>query len=442
MFTNYEQLETFFNERKSLGIKPGLERINQLLDITGNPQDKIKAVHVAGTNGKGSTITFLKNALVHNHYKVGTFISPSLDGLTGHIFCNDEKITTDQLISFMNIIYPAIQQLDESNQHPTEFEIITVLAFIYFAHHVDIALIETGMGGREDTTNCFKPILSMITNVDLDHTSFLGETVQEIAHHKAGIIKENIPVVIGDVSDQVFTVLQKEAHIKRAPVYRLFDHFTYTTVRQKNQQQSFKWSENKEVPFEVTIQMYGEHQVKNSSLAIMALVYLKKQGYAIDSEKVFIGLKQTIVPGRFEVIQTNPTIILDGAHNPAGVQSFLDTVTKNYENAERHLIFAAFKDKDLKQMLEQLLPHFSTVTFTSFDHPRAASGEDLYNLVTYTENQKYFVEDLKTIINDFVQPSNREQRYYFITGSLHFIALVGEYFRTEKGGEQRRIKFL
>lgn len=431
LFTNYEQLETFFNDRKNLGIKPGLDRIDQLLVLMGHPEKKIKAIHVAGTNGKGSTISFLKNALIHNDYKVGTFISPSLNGLTGHIFCNDEEMSKVELLTHMNMIYPAIQQLDELDHHPTEFEIITVLAFMYFAHHVDIALIETGMGGREDTTNCFNPILSIITNISRDHTSFLGATVQEIAYHKAGIIKSNVPVVIGEVPSQAFKVLQKEALKKYAPMYHLDDYFTYTSVRQDGKSQSFNWTAKDKVAFKITLHMQGRHQVKNSSLAMMALMYLKKQGYAIDWEKVLLGIKQTMVPGRFEVIQTEPLIVLDGAHNLAGAKSFIETVNENYSGVEKELVFAAFSDKDLQGMLQQLIPHFTKVTLTSFDHPRAASAEKLFELIRSRDEQIYMNNDWKVIMHEMNEKSDQHQPYYFITGSLHFIALVREYFRLQ-----------
>lgn len=427
MFENYQQLEDFFNDRKNLGIKPGLNRMKKLLLLMDNPQCKIKAIHVAGTNGKGSTITFLKNALINNDYKVGIFMSPSFSGLTGYMFCNDQVITEDQLLALMNEIYPAIKQLDETNDYPTEFEIITVIAFMYFASSVDIAIIETGMGGREDTTNCFKPILSIITNIAQDHTSFLGETLQEIAYHKAGIIKEHMPVVIGDINDPALSIIQNEAREKSAQVYRLCDQFTYENLSQQDDRQSFTWNFHQQISLEIALHTLGNHQVKNSSLAIMSLVYLKKQGYAIDWEKVFVSLTETTIPGRFEVIQTNPHIILDGAHNVAGVQSFLETMNDNYKHGNRHLIFAAFQDKDLQSMLEILAPHFSTITLTSFHSPRAASADDLNQLVPSFKGKKSTHHEWEKVIDEITTATLNKEDYYFVTGSLSFIALVRAY---------------
>lgn len=424
MFKNYEQLVAFFHNRKNLGIKPGLGRMNQLLQLLDNPQTTIKAVHIAGTNGKGSTVSYLKNALILNGYTVGVFASPSLTGLTGHIFCNDKEITEEQFLVLFNEIYPAILELDRLGDSPTEFEIITVLAFVFFASSVDIALIEAGMGGREDTTNCFQPDLSIITNIAKDHTAFLGETIEEIAYHKAGIIKENVPVVIGKLDKSGFLPIYKEATMLHAPIYELAKDFSCDNIRHTNKQQVYTFNDS-EVAFEVTIQMHGMHQVENSSLAIKGLVLLEAMGLILNWEKVLVGLERTIVPGRFEVIKENPVIVLDGAHNPAGIAAFLQTIDKNYPEVERHLIFAAFKDKELKVMLDQLTPYFTSITVTSFANERAASAEDLYHLIDSTH--KYIVLDWKELLDKL----NGEEvdGHYFITGSLHFIANIRRFLQ-------------
>src|SRR5690625_3069641 len=182
-------LNHYFTKRDEFGIKPGLERIHRLLELLGNPEKEIKAIHIAGTNGKGSTIQFMKNVLINNGYDVGVFTSPSFYGIRGHIEHNRSFIDNELFLHILELMKPAIKQLDDEENHPTTFEIITAVAFMYFKEHVDIVLVETGMGGREDTTNCFTPILSVITNVDFDHVGFLGDTLEEITAHKAGIIK-------------------------------------------------------------------------------------------------------------------------------------------------------------------------------------------------------------------------------------------------------------
>lgn len=415
MFTTFQEVEVFFNSRKALGIKPGLERINHLLFSLNSPQNRIHAIHVAGTNGKGSTVQFINQALQANDYQVGVFASPSLTGLTGHIFLNNTEISKREFLSICNEIFPIIQEMDHEQMAPTEFEIITAIAFLYFSRHSDIALIEAGMGGREDTTNCFQPIISIITNVAKDHTRFLGETVEDIAYQKAGIIKANAPVITGYLTEESLKMIEKEVQKHKTVSFRLGKDFHYAY----NKQLSWR-SCTREI--ETTLEMAGEHQMQNASVALMALEILNEKGYVVSFEKGIKAIRKMKVPGRFEVIRTNPVIVLDGAHNPAGVSAFVKTVNEVFPNQEKHLLFAAFKDKDLKQMLEQLQPLFSSITVTSFRHPRAAKAEDLFKLIA--GDTKKLSNDWKTVVDKM---EGQQSGVYFIMGSLHFISLVRTY---------------
>ncbi|MBM7597807.1 dihydrofolate synthase/folylpolyglutamate synthase [Virgibacillus halotolerans] len=418
MFNHFQEVESFFVERKSLGIKPGLDRVKELLRLLGNPQDMLKAIHIAGTNGKGSTLSFLKNALQANGYHVGVFTSPSFFGLTGYMFKDDQAIPEDVFVEICNRIYPFIIQLDNRDMAPTEFEIITAVAFVYFTRQTDIVLVEAGMGGREDTTNCFQPILSIITNVDRDHTAFLGHRLEDIAYHKAGVIKQGSPVIIGDMDEAALEVINEEVRLKRTKSYQLGNEFIYKEFKNGH---SFLFT-HADDQIEADVSMYGEHQVKNASIALMTLLLLKQVGYKLDMERSCVGLRRTQVPGRFEVVREQPMIILDGAHNPAGVQAFLNTVSQSFANQEKHLIFAAFKDKDLKTMQGQLQRQFSSIIFTSFDHPRAAQVADL-KAAGGKKNNEYQPDWHHVIEYILTQKSGN----YFITGSLHFITEVRKY---------------
>ncbi|MGY0693176.1 bifunctional folylpolyglutamate synthase/dihydrofolate synthase [Virgibacillus sp. FSP13] len=423
MFENFQQVQDFFANRKKFGIKPGLDRMKRLLQLLDNPQNKLNAIHVAGTNGKGSTINYLKDALRFNGYRVGVFTSPSLDGLTGHVLVDDQAIPEKTFISLVEEMYPAIQELDKANNHPTEFEIITALAFIYFVDRVDFALIETGMGGLQDTTNCFTPMLSIITNVARDHIAFLGDTIKEIAHHKAGIIKKDIPVIVGEMVQEALAVMKYEAMTHHAPFYQFAREFKMNPIEQSADGQRFKWI-NTTHKMNVSLKMNGNHQQINASLAIMALVLVEGEGYSINWDRALAGIHQSQMPGRFELIHHNPTIIIDGAHNTAGIQSFIQTVLQKYADKERYLIFAGFKDKELDLMLEQLSVHFTQITLTTFDHPRAESAEDLYHSVSF--KNKLINRDWHDAVADISKkPANA---CYFITGSLHFISSVRKYF--------------
>ncbi|WP_010531130.1 bifunctional folylpolyglutamate synthase/dihydrofolate synthase [Lentibacillus jeotgali] len=429
MFEHFYEVEAFFQDRKRYGVKPGLGRIHKLLDLLNNPEKKMNAVHIAGTNGKGSTIHYLSHALMANGYTVGVFDSPSLKGLRGHILLNDSLIPEKAFIYYLNKLHPFVLQLDDEENHPTEFEIMTVMAFLYFADHTDIALVEAGMGGREDTTNCFIPILSIITNVSWDHTDFLGENIQSIAYHKAGIIKKNRPVIAGEMIGEALSVIEAEAKSKNAPLYLADESFQYKTTGMKGTEQTFQWCAESGISMEARLQVAGKHQVRNASLAIMTLVILERNGFELSRNNYLSGLTVARIPGRFEQIHQRPAIILDGAHNPAGVRAFTETLADRFINMERHLLFAAFKDKDLKQMLKTLEPHFSSVTLTTFDHPRAAGLEQLqqFSEARHVRYQSDWRQAIRLI--SFEQ----ENAGYFITGSLHFIGMVRNFAADNMG---------
>ncbi|AIF43300.1 folylpolyglutamate synthase/dihydrofolate synthase family protein [Virgibacillus sp. SK37] len=425
MFQRIEQVEAFFSSRANLGIKPGLFRMKKLLKEVGNPQDKIKAIHVAGTNGKGSTIQFIQRALTANGYNVGIFTSPSIYGLPGHILDGDVPIKEQVFLSLFNRLYPAIEILDNKKEMPTEFEILTVIAFMHFHDSKEIAIIETGMGGREDTTNCFLPILSIITNIAKDHTHFLGGTIKEIAYHKAGIIKKDIPAIIGEVPKEAEMVLNQEAKNVQTGVYQLGKDFHYHNIIIDGNHQFFSWNRERQ-QYNLSIQMQGKHQVQNASLAFMSIYLLKQMNYSIDMNKTMEAFKISKLPGRFEMVNIHPPVILDGAHNIAGIETFIDTVKALYPNKTKHLIFAAFKDKDFSLMLERLETNFSSVTLTSFEHPRAAKAVELYEVTNH--KHKFLTENWE----DAIKKITYREHIYFITGSLHFISRVREFFRNRE----------
>ncbi|WP_163970135.1 bifunctional folylpolyglutamate synthase/dihydrofolate synthase [Oceanobacillus halotolerans] len=422
MFTSIEEVETFFENRASLGIKPGLTRIIHLLHLLGDPQETIKAIHIAGTNGKGSTANFLSQALAANGYRVGIFTSPSLAGRRGHILDNNTLIDEDTFISLLNTMLPAINELDQHLEEPSEFEIITALAFLYFSQHVEIALIEAGMGGREDTTNCLTPLFSIITNVELDHTHFLGGTIQEIAYQKAGIIKHQTPVIIGSVYSTAFQVIQKEAFIKEAPLYALSHDFSYSNRQQELSIQRYSWHDEKHNQT-VRILAQGKHQVENSAVAIKGLFLLQSEGYHINWEYTLKRLSKVTIPGRYEQIYTDPVIIADSAHNPAGMELFVETVEEIYPAHEKHLLFAAFQDKDIQTMLQMVDGHFSTVTITTFNHKRAATLQQLENM--QLQGEQDFTIDWRAKLQHFLKGD--KDAIYFVTGSFHFITEVRKY---------------
>lgn len=411
------QVEQFFKSRQQYGIKPGLERVHSLLASVGHPEKSLKAIHVTGTNGKGSTIAFLNDSLLASDYNVGVFSSPSMTGLYGHIKINDEQISADDFEHCLNKLMPHIKRLDDEHNYPSEFEIITVIALLYFQNKVDIALIETGMGGRQDTTNCVTPIISIITTISIDHTQFLGDSLAEITNEKAGIIKSNVPIIIGQLEAESVQIIMKEADHLHAPLHMLGRDFTYEIMDQNK----FLYTDSI-YSYVVQLQMNGEHQQHNATITIKTLNLLAETGYNIRWKSVFNILQKTTVPGRFEKIHHEPYVILDGAHNESSMRALVKTVSEQFINKKIHIIFAAFKDKSLTHIVPLIDETFATVTVTTFNHPRATTTEQLayyfQRQITKEKNWQHIVDHILTKKDDDI---------YIFTGSLHFIFLVRQY---------------
>lgn len=418
MIHTKKELNQFIKDREKLGIKPGLKRVKTLLRLAGNPELNIKAVHVAGTNGKGSVIQFMQTALIKNGYRVGVFTSPSFTGIGGHYLIDGITADETELIPLLNQLLPSIHELDQNEDAPTSFEIITVIAFIYFHKMVDVALIETGMGGRYDTTNCFNPILSIITNIAYDHTQYLGTSLAEIASHKAGIIKPNIPVVTGKLSIQAEEVIKEEAEEKKATLYQQNVNFCLKNKIYKSEALDIH-------PTSLLVGLKGIHQLDNAAVAFTSLQLMKQQlHFTLNTELVLEAFAHTFLPGRFEKIHENPIVILDTAHNPAGVESFIKTIEQTDKAPNKQLLFAGFKDKELDKMIFLLNDYFDMLTVTTFNHERAASIPVLTSLLK--QNEVNIAYNWQETVDTYMRDTSGNTNYY-ITGSLHFITMVRAY---------------
>ena len=428
MFKTFIEAEKYLQDRDRLGIKPGLERVQGLLNAAGNPERSLKAVHIAGTNGKGSTAHYLMNGLIKSGHRTGFFTSPSFSGLTGHIFVNGQPISETDFLRHLNAMLPAIHNLDEKAMEPTAFEIITVLALMHLHEVADIAVIETGMGGRFDTTNCFEPLLSIITNIAKDHAAFLGHTDAEIAYHKAGIIKAGCPGIVGKVSADALEVIEQEAKQVKAPLYQLGRDFWVERLSEAEGRQQFTWKSAGLGECKAVLSMHGLHQADNAALALMALSLLEQEDIAVDWESALQGIGETNVFGRFEVVSLQPKIVLDGAHNPDGIRAFTETAGVYAKDRNKQLIFSAFKDKEADVMLEILKQDFISITLVTFDHPRAMDEEELYALASRYELQAE--PDWQLAIERAMQAEKNEVT--FVTGSLNFILQVREFIKKRR----------
>lgn len=412
MLLSFHEVNEYLESRRTLGIKPGLERLDYLLAKTDHPERKIKTIHLAGTNGKGSTLTFIQEVLIANGYRVGSFVSPGFPTVRDHILWNHKPISEKVFLELLNQLVPTIEEMDQKDMAPTEYEILMVICLLFFINRVDIALIETGMGGKEDITNRVIPILTIITSISFDHTAFLGDTLASIASHKAGIIKKNTPVILGRLPEEAHQVVIDKAKQERAPMYILGADFNIHDSHSDWEHQSFLF-QYKQIKWLIEITMQGIHQMENAANAMMAIECLKEQGWTINEESVRNGMKHARISNRMEVVAKNPITIVDGAHNMASIKALRRTIEVLYPNKKVYLLFSAFRDKEVNEMLKYLDEMATRLVVTSFEHSRALKSKDLYAEWDYIPNAKKAYEVVKNTI--------QKGDLLLITGSLHFV---------------------
>lgn len=388
-------------------IKPGLTAIEEALALVGNPERKLQIVHLAGTNGKGSTVTFLE-AIAHEHgLKVGKFMSPCVVNVHDQIQVMKQCISSAQ----MDVVFQQMKNAGLSGKL-TDFELLTVAAFLHFVNcNVDIALIEAGMGGLLDSTNVVLPIVSIIPSIALEHTKFLGSTIESIARHKAGIIKPHRPVVIGEVPLEAKAVIEQEARAKQAPILALNQQFT---VEQKLQEECYKNDGQNLYITNLTRQMKGPHQANNMALAITAFIEVAAVfNMAIDEESVRRGIAGASILGRFEEVM--PYVIFDGAHNPASAEKLVTTIRQQFPNESVTFVIGILGDKDVKEVLQNFEQISEQFYFVDFDNARAMAAKDMLALSNAPK---------KAILSDtipFLQQQSKNKRRTIVSGSLYLL---------------------
>ncbi|MFB7301877.1 bifunctional folylpolyglutamate synthase/dihydrofolate synthase [Heyndrickxia sporothermodurans] len=420
----YEEAIDWINSRLKFGIKPGLERMEWMMKKLGSPEKKLKVIHIGGTNGKGSTVTYLRSILNEAGYRVGTFTSPYIETFNERISVNGQPITDEEIIQLVNSIQPFVEEIETTNLGSlTEFEVITVMAIYYFAYMnpMDMTIFEVGLGGRLDSTNILQPILSIITNIGMDHVNILGHTVAEIAFEKAGIIKNEIPVITGAKQKEALEVIKNKSKDMNAKLFISKDDFKVENIRTLHRGEQFTFSYSNGQYQNLVINMLGKHQIENAILAIGAAIFLH-----IDEPMIREGLKKAFWPGRMEVLSEHPFVIVDGAHNPEGINSLINTLQEHFPYKKKKMIFAALSDKELTNMIQPLAKLDAEVYFTEFDFPRAASAEQLFSLhllpqAKVNKNWKKLLEEMFNALE--------ENEMLIISGSLYFISNVKLFFK-------------
>ncbi|HGR7005682.1 TPA: folylpolyglutamate synthase/dihydrofolate synthase family protein [Streptococcus pneumoniae] len=412
----------------------GLERMVELLALRGNPHLKLKILHIGGTNGKGSTIAFLKKMLEKLGLRVGVFSSPYLIHYTDQISINGESISEARLEDLMADYQSLLEGEAVANlQGTTEFEIITALAYDYFAsEQVDVAIMEVGMGGLLDSTNVCQPILTGITTIGLDHVALLGDTLEAIAEQKAGIIKQGMPLVTGRIAPEALTVIDRIAEGKDAP------RLAYGTDYQVRHQESVVTGEVFDYTSAVRqgrfqTSLLGLYQIENAGMAIALLdTFCQEDGRELASND-FLGqaLEETSWPGRLEIVSRDPLMILDGAHNPHAIKALLVTLQERFADYHKEILFTCIKTKALEDMLDLLgaMPD-TELTLTHFADSRA-TDESVLKEAAKSRNLSY--QDWHDFLEQNLTDKKEEkQTVRIVTGSLYFLSQVRAYLMERK----------
>jgi len=415
----------------SRGSKLGLDRITQLLDRLENPHQNISCVHVTGTNGKGSVCHFLGSILASAGYKTGVYLSPHLQRFNERVLINEKEISDTNLIALVQKIQPVVQRLEKEGCEPTFFELVTALAFLYFnEQHVDVAVIEVGLGGRYDATNVIHPLASVITNISVEHADILGKTLQEIAFEKAGIIKPQTPVVTAAVSP-AFETINDVAAKQQAPVIHVTKQW-WQRQETNTVHQTFRIHTPQQT-YEVTTHQLGEFQGENISCAIAAAELLQTQKWHISNTDIQQGIATAFNPGRMEFFTFPSKILIDGAHNPTGMQNLAHSLQQDFSYPRLHLILSILRDKDIPAMLSQVTPLADAITVTQSTNPRACSPEMLKQFVEdsgYTEPitvKQTIAEALKDAIKHA-----SDDELLVVTGSLFTVGEARDYLQRLK----------
>ncbi|VJQ27051.1 dihydrofolate synthetase [Streptococcus pneumoniae] len=412
----------------------GLERMVELLALRGNPHLKLKVIHIGGTNGKGSTIAFLKNMLEKMGLRVGVFSSPYIIHYTEQISINGESIPEARLEALMADYQSLIEGEAIANlQGTTEFEIITAIAYDYFAaEQVDVAIMEVGMGGLLDSTNVCQPILTGITTIGLDHVALLGNTLEAIAEQKAGIVKQGIPLVTGRIAPEALAVIDRIAEEKDAP------RLAYGTDYQVRHQESVVTGEVFDYTSAVRqgcfqTSLLGLYQIENAGMAIALLdTFCQEDGRELASND-FLGqaLEETSWPGRLEIVSRDPLMILDGAHNPHAIKALLVTLQERFADHHKEILFTCIKTKALEDMLDLLgaMPD-TELTLTHFADSRA-TDESVLKEAAKARNLSY--QDWHDFLEQNLTDKKEEkQTVRIVTGSLYFLSQVRAYLMERK----------
>ncbi len=408
---DYQEALTWIHSRLKFGIKPGIQRMAWMLDQLGNPQEHIQAIHVVGTNGKGSVVNNLQHIFTAAGYHVGTFTSPYIVDFRERISLDGQLMPKEDLVTCVELVKPVVEALPAELEAATEFETISLMMFLYFGrlHSVDLAVIEAGMGGRDDSTNLFQALAVVCPSIGLDHQAILGRTYAQIAQNKAGVLKKGESLVMAVQQEEARQAFLEKAQKVGSPVYQWQKDFSLMT----SENEKSLVFRNKETSLsDIELAMPGQHQVSNAALAIETALLLKKSYPKLTDRAIRQGLATARWQGRTELLR--PNLMIDGAHNKESIQALVDLLKEGYGDKTIHILFAAIDTKPVTSMLKKLA-EVGQVMVTTFPYHNSLALSD------YPQGYEQ-APDFKTWLDQVYEPDSGD--FYLITGSLYFISQV------------------
>ncbi|MBK1809289.1 bifunctional folylpolyglutamate synthase/dihydrofolate synthase [Clostridium sp. YIM B02505] len=419
---NYDEAIRYITETAKFGSNYGLERTEKLLELLGSPHKKLKAIHIAGTNGKGSTTSMITSILIEAGYKVGMYTSPYIEEFEERIQINKNNIPKSDLAKVVTEVKVAVDEVIRLGyDSPTEFEIITAAMFKYFHdENVDYAVVEVGLGGRLDSTNVVTPILSVITSISFDHMNILGDTLEKIAYEKSGIIKENIPVVVYPLVDEAMKVIEKVANERDSRIYKVSNQWAeLIEPKAGDNSQRVLITTDKE-SYNIKLSLLGKHQLLNCTVAIKAIETLNEIGVFIEKQHILSALTKVTWSGRMEVMNSSPLVVIDGAHNIDGITKLVDSITTYFNYDKLKVIVGILADKQVEAMVDKISTVADSAIVTTPHNDRAEASTVIKELLDKKGIQTEIVEDYRA---SFIKAFSTSQKddLILVCGSLYMI---------------------
>ena len=422
---DYKEAMQYIHEAQKFGSRPGLESIRKLLEYMGNPQKRLEFVHVAGTNGKGSTVAFISQILMEAGYLVGIYTSPFIQRFSERIKVNGEEIPEAEIAGITGIIKQAVDRMVQNGEeNPTEFDIVTAMGFQYFAdQHCDIVVLEVGLGGRLDSTNIIDaPEAAVITTISYDHMDVLGDTLDKIAFEKAGIIKTGGDVVLYPQEPEIEKLVERICTERRAKLHEVeLSDLRPVSFSLSGQKFGFKGYNA------LNIALLGEHQIKNAAVAISTAEILNAKGYCISKDAIRRGLADTKWPGRFEIIHKDPLLLIDGAHNVQGVTILKEGLCKYFPGKKFSFLVGVLADKEYQAMMGIIAPLAERFVTVTPENSRALNAQDLADYLARYGKPVMSCDRLEDAIRKGTDLCGQDGMLCAF-GSLYYIGKVRELF--------------